>query len=125
MSTSLDITNTKKYHNINNKLKKLRPEEPDSISNMEIEDINFIDIKKENIIIYKDINILFLSKEDLGKIGYENNKDIFSDTTFNSCNKLYSQLLIIRAYNEAYNEFFTIIFIYMASKSELLCLFNI
>lgn len=66
MPTSLDITNTKKQHNINNKLKKLRPEEPDSISNMEIEDVNIIDIEKENIIIYKDLNLLILSKKRFG-----------------------------------------------------------
>ena len=123
MASSCDITKTKKdnlKHNINNTLKKLKPEEPDSISNIEIDDENFIDIEKENIVIYKDLNILFLSKKELGKIAYENNKDIFLDATFKSCNKLYSQLLIIRVYNETYKEFLTIAFIYMTLKSELL-----
>ena len=78
------------------------------------------DIEKENIVIYKYFNILSLSKKELGKIVYENNKDIFLDATFKSCNKLYSQLLIIRVYNKTYNEFLTIAFIYMTSKSELL-----
>ena len=129
MVSYIDITKTKKdnlKHNINNKLKQLKPEEPDSISNIEINDENFMglgfrvqgDIEKENIVIYKDFNILFLSKKELGKIVYENNKDIFLDVTFKNCNKLYSQLLIIRVYNETYNEFLTIAFIYIASKSE-------
>ena len=78
------------------------------------------DIEKENIVIYKYFNILSLSKKELGKIVYENNKDIFLDVTFKNCNKLYSQLLIIRVYNKTYNEFLTIAFIYMTSKSELL-----
>ena len=131
MVSYIDITKTKKdnlKHNINNKLKQLKPEEPDSISNIEINDENFMglgfrvqgDIEKENIVIYKYFNILFLSKKELGKIVYENNKDIFLDATFKSCNKLYSQLLIIRVYNKTYNEFLTIAFIYMTSKSELL-----
>ena len=49
MVSSIDITKTKKdnlKHNINNKLKQLKPEEPDSISNIEIDDENFIDIEK-------------------------------------------------------------------------------
>ena len=90
MASSMDITKTKNdnlKHNINNTLKKLKPEEPDSISNIEIDDENFIDIENENIVIYKDLNILFLSKRELGKIAYENNKDIFLDATFKSCNK--------------------------------------
>ena len=129
MVSYIDITKTKKdnlKHNINNKLKQLKPEEPDSISNIEINDENFMglgfrvqgDIEKENIVIYKYFNILSLSKKELGKIVYENNKDIFLDVTFKNCNKLYSQLLIIRVYNETYNEFLTIAFIYIASKSE-------
>ena len=129
MVSYIDITKTKKdnlKHNINNKLKQLKPEEPDSISNIEINDENFMglgfrvqgDIEKENIVIYKYFNILSLSKKELGKIVYENNKDIFLDATFKSCNKLYSQLLIIRVYNKTYNEFLTIAFIYMTSKSE-------
>jgi hypothetical protein len=82
MSSSIDITKTKNdniKHNINNTLKKLKPEEPISISDIEIDDENFLDVEKENIIIYKDLNILFLSKKELGKIAYENNKDIFLD----------------------------------------------
>ena len=66
MPSSIDITMTKKgniKHIINNKLKKLKPEEPDSIPNIEIDDLNFIDIEKGDIMIYKDLNILFLSKK--------------------------------------------------------------
>ena len=45
MVSYIDITKTKKdnlKHNINNKLKQLKPEEPDSISNIEINDENFM-----------------------------------------------------------------------------------
>lgn len=123
MSSKIDITETKKdnlKHNIYNALKKAQPEEPKNISDIEITDNNFIDSEKENIVIYKDLNILFLSKNELAKIAYINNKDLFLDATFKVCNKLFSQLLIIRVYNEQFNEFFTIAFIYMTSKSELL-----
>ena len=42
----------------------------------------------ENIIIYKDLNILFLTKKILAKIAYENNAHLFIDGTFKICNKL-------------------------------------
>lgn len=56
----------------------------------------------------------------MAKIAYMNNRDLFLDATFKVCNKLFTQLLIIRVYNYEFNEFFTIAFIYMTSDSELL-----
>ena len=79
-----------------------------------------MDIEGENIVAYKDLNILFLSKKELTKIAFINNNDIFLDATFKVCNNLFSQLLIIRVYNDNFNEFFVIAFIYMTNESELL-----
>ena len=79
-----------------------------------------MDIQGENIVAYKDLNILFLSKKELTKIAFINNNDIFLNATFKICNNLYSQLLIIRVYNDNFNEFFVIAFIYMTNESELL-----
>jgi len=92
MSSSIDIGKSKDNlkNNINNVLKRLRIEEPDDISQININDNKFSDIEKENIIIYKDLNILFLSK--IAKIAFKNNQDIFLDPTFKSCNNLYNQL---------------------------------
>ena len=42
------------------------------------------------------------------------------DAAFKTVNKLYNQLLIIRIYSEKFNEFCTICFIFMTSKSKLL-----
>ena len=72
------------------------------------------------IVIYKDLNILFLSKKELAKIAFINNNDIFLDAMFKVYNNLFNHLLIIRVYNDNFNVFFTIAFIYMTSKSELL-----
>ena len=58
----------------------------------------------ENIVVYKDLNKLFLSKKELAKIAFINNNDIFLDATFKVCNKLFSQLLIIRVYNDNFKE---------------------
>ena len=80
-----------------------------------------MDIEVENIVAYKDLNILFLSKKELTKIAFINNNDIFLNATFKVCNNLFSQLLIIRVYNDNFNEFFVIAFIYMTNESELLC----
>ena len=79
-----------------------------------------MDIEGENIVAYKDLNILFLSKKELTKIAFINNNDIFLNATFKVCNNLFSQLLIIRVYNDNFNEFFVIAFIYMTNESELL-----
>ena len=79
-----------------------------------------MDSEGENIVVYKDLNILFLSKKELAKIAFINNNDIFLEATFKVCNKLFSQLLIIRVYNDNFKEYFTIAFIYMTNKSELL-----
>ena len=79
-----------------------------------------MDIEGENIVAYKDLNILFLSKKELTKIAFINNNDIFLNATFKVCNNLFSQLLIIRVYNDNFNEFFVIAFIYMTNESKLL-----
>ena len=44
-----------------------------------------------NIIPYKGLNILFLSKKINKNSFYYNNNDIFLDATFKVCNNLFSQ----------------------------------
>lgn len=53
---------------ITSALNKSGQEEPKSIEDFFMDDNNFVDIEKENNVIYKDINILVLSKKQLGKI---------------------------------------------------------
>jgi hypothetical protein len=66
------------------------------------------------------LNILVFTNSKLIKIAYENNDDVFLDATFQTVNKLYKQLLIIRIYSERFNEFFKVCFILMTSKTKLL-----
>lgn len=54
MPSKIDITETKKdnlKHNIYIALKKAQQEEPKNISDIEINDNNFIDSEKENVVI--------------------------------------------------------------------------
>ena len=53
-------------------------------------------------------------------IAYGNNNDIFIDSTFKTICSLYKQLLIMRIYCAKFNEFFTISFVLMTSKTKLL-----
>ena len=55
-----------------------------------------MDSEGENIVVYKDLNILFLSKEELTKIAFINNNDIFLDVTLKVCNNLFSEIQIVR-----------------------------
>lgn len=72
------------------------------------------------MLIYKDLNILVFTTNEAVSIAYENNNDIFIDAIFKTVCSLYKQILIFRIYNEKYNEFFTICFGLMTSKSKLL-----
>ena len=106
--------------NIYNHIKKNIPKDPISINDINRNDSKFINDNGENILIYKDLNILVLTTINAVKIACENKKDLFLDATFKTVNKLYKQLLIIRIYSEKFNEFFTICFIFMTSKTNLL-----
>lgn len=66
------------------------------------------------------MNILVFTNSKLVKIAYENNNDVFLDATFQTVNKLYKQLLIIRIYSKRFNEFFKVCFILMTWKTKLL-----
>ena len=90
-------------HNLYNQFKKLIPKDPIDINSINREDDKFLDINGENILIYKDLNILVFTNSKLIKIAYENNNDVFLDATFQTVNKLYKQLLIIRIYSERFN----------------------
>ena len=71
-------------------------------------------------LIYKALNILVFTTKEAVSIAYENNNNIFLDSTFKTVFSLYKQLLKKRIYSEKFNEFFTIFFILMTSKTKLL-----
>ena len=76
-----------KYNNIRqniyNHIKKNIPQDPISINNINRKDSNFINENGENILIYKDLNILVLTTINAVKIAFENKKNLFLDATFN------------------------------------------
>ena len=113
-----------KYNNIRqniyNHIKKNIPQDPKSIYENRREDPKYLNDKGDNILIYKDLNILVFTTKEAVSIAFENNNDIFLDSTFKTVCSLYKQLLIMRIYSEKFNEFFTICFILMTSKTKLL-----
>ena len=82
-----------KYNNVRqnlyNQIKKIIPKDPININNIDRSDAKFIDKFGENILIYKDLNILVFTNKKLMRIAFENKNDLFLDSIFKAVNKLF------------------------------------
>ena len=84
IANKIGYVNTK-YNNIRQNIynQKNIPKDPISINDINRKDSNFINENGENILIYKDLNILVLTTINAVKISFEKKKNLFLDATFN------------------------------------------